>query len=211
MQKTSRRAIMLTGAALALTACNAGGAAGEMEDMTLGKADAKVKVIEYASLSCVHCMRFNNEVFPAFKAKYIDTGLVHYTFREFLTPPVEVAAAGVLLARCAGKDKYFAVVDQIYRSLESMAQTNDYRGGLLRVAQGAGMTEAQFNACVNDEKALEALNQRVERWSTQEKISATPTFVIGDTKIEGEAPIERIDAALAPLLKNAPKAGAKAG
>lgn len=202
METTSRRAILLTGAALALTACNAkGGGAGAMEDMTLGKADAKVKVIEYASLSCVHCMTFNNEVFPAFKAKYIDTGLVHYTFREFLTPPVEVAAAGALLARCAGKDKYFAVVDQIYRSLESMAQTNDFRGGLLRVAQSAGMTEAQFTACVSDEKQLAALSKRVEGFIEKDKIEATPTFIINGKKLAGEQTLQSLDAEIQPLLK----------
>lgn len=202
MNRTSRRAILLSGAALALTACSKGGA-GAMEDMTLGKADAKVKVIEYASLSCTHCMRFNNEVFPAFKAKYIDTGLVQYTFREFLTPPVEVAAAGALLARCAGKDKYFAVIDQWFHTFEEMIRTNsqDYRGGLLRVAQGAGMTEAQFNACVGDEAQLKALNERAESFAKKDKVEATPTFIINGVKLEGEQTLASLDAAIQPLLK----------
>ena len=73
-------------------------------DMTLGSPKAKVTVIEYASLACSHCAHFNNEVFPEFKAKYIDTGKVRYVYREFYTPPVEVAAAGALIARCAGPD-----------------------------------------------------------------------------------------------------------
>lgn len=202
LNATSRRAILLSGVALALTACNKGGA-GTMEDMSLGKADAKVKVIEYASLSCTHCMRFNNEVFPAFKAKYIDTGLVHYTFREFLTQPVEVAAAATLLARCAGKDKYFGVIDQWFHTFEEMIRTNsqDYRGGLLRVAQSAGMTEAQFNACVSDEKQLKALNDRVEGFVKKDKIEATPTFIINGAKMEGELSLAGFDAVIQPLLK----------
>ena len=84
--------------------------------MSLGDPKAKVRVIEYASASCSHCARFNNEVFPAFKAKYIDTGRVHYTLKEFLTPPVEVAAAAFLLARCTGKDRYFSTLDAVYKS-----------------------------------------------------------------------------------------------
>src|ERR1700759_4001989 len=68
----------------------------EADDMTMGSPHAPVTVIEYASASCPHCARFNNEVFPAFKAKYIDTGRVFYVFREFLTAPAEVAAASFL-------------------------------------------------------------------------------------------------------------------
>src|SRR5579871_3142309 len=79
------------------------------DDMTLGSPKAKVTVIEYASASCPHCARFNNEVFPAFKAKYVDTGRVFYVFREFLTEPASLAAAAFLTARCAGKGKYFGV------------------------------------------------------------------------------------------------------
>ena len=213
MSLTRRLALTLAaGAAIALAACDRGGktdaAAG---DIYLGKADAPVTVYEYASVACVHCAAWDREVWPEFKRKYIDTGQVRYAMREILTAPVPVASAGFLLARCAGEERYYDVIHALFRAQEPMQQGENPRDVLVRVAQSAGMTEAQFNACVNDEEALEALNQRVERWSTQEKISATPTFVIGDTKIEGEAPIEKLDAALAPLLRNAPKAGAKAG
>src|SRR5277367_1630408 len=102
------------------------------DDMSLGNASAKVTVIEYASASCPHCAEFNNDVFPAFKAKYIDSGKIHYVFREFLTPPVPVAASGFLIARCAGKDKYFSVLDAIYHGQEAMYQSGDYHGALLR-------------------------------------------------------------------------------
>ena len=44
--------------------------------MALGSPTAPVTVIEYASVGCPHCADWNNEVFPAFKAKYIDTGKV---------------------------------------------------------------------------------------------------------------------------------------
>ncbi|HMP61919.1 MAG TPA: thioredoxin domain-containing protein, partial [Phenylobacterium sp.] len=118
-------------AALALGACSGQSAAGAAEgDMTLGDPNAPVKMIEYASLSCVHCATFNNDVFPTLKTKYIDTGKVHYTFREFLTPPVEVAAAGFLLARCAGEDRYFEVVDAIFHSQREMFTSGDIRGTL---------------------------------------------------------------------------------
>ena len=171
------------------------------DDMSLGNPNAKVTVIEYASASCVHCGRWNNEVFPAFKSKYIDSGKVHYVYREFLTPPVQVAAASFLLARCAGKDKYFSVIDSVYHSQEEMFSTGDYRGVLLRIAQSSGMDENQFNACVTNEKNLKALNARVEKYAADAKINGTPTFVINGKKAGGddggEQSIVQLDAAIA--------------
>jgi protein-disulfide isomerase len=85
-------------------------------DMSLGDPKAKVQVTEYASASCPHCAHFDETVFPAFKAKYIDTGRVHYTLKEFLTPPAEVAAAGFLLARCGGTATYFPILHGVFKS-----------------------------------------------------------------------------------------------
>src|SRR5690606_24224902 len=128
-------------AGLALAGCGQGGGiSASAEDMSMGPADAKVKVVEYASASCSHCATFNNEVFPEFKAKYIDTGKVQYILKEFLTPPEQVAAASFLMARCAGPDKYFTVLDAVYKNQNEMFQTGDFRGVLLRIAQSSGMT-----------------------------------------------------------------------
>src|SRR5688572_8278560 len=112
---TRRLALTLAAAAALLAACGQGGGDAQVasDDMVMGKADAPVTVIEYASVTCSHCANFNATVFPAFKAKYVDTGQVKYVLREFLTPPVPIAAAGFLIARCAGPDKYFGVVDAI--------------------------------------------------------------------------------------------------
>ena len=166
------------------------------DDMSLGSPTAKVTVIEYASASCAHCARFNNEVYPAFKAKYIDTGKIHYVFREFLTPPPEFAAAGFLTARCAGKDKYFSVLDAIYHNQAAMFQSGDFRGGLLRIAQSAGLSEAQFNACVEDDKAIKALNDRVENYAKTDGIDSTPTFVVNGKKLVGEQSMATLDTAI---------------
>lgn len=175
------------------------------DDMSLGNPKAKVTVVEYASASCSHCGRWNAEVFPAFKAKYIDTNQVNYVYREFLTPPVEVAAAAFLMARCAGKDKYFSVVDSVYRAQEEMFSTGQFREVLLRIGQSSGLSEAQFNACVSDETALKALNARVEKYSKDANITGTPTFVVNGKKIGGdaggEASMAQLDAAIAEASK----------
>ncbi|MFC3078890.1 DsbA family protein [Phenylobacterium terrae] len=209
MPHLTRRTLAIAAAsfALALSGCGqangAGGAAGTAVsgDMTLGDPNAPVKVVEYASLTCPHCAAFHNEVFPEFKKKYVDTGKVHYTFKEFLTPPAAVAAAGSLLARCAGKDKYFDVISAVFHS-QSEWGTSGPRESLLRVAKSAGMTEEQFDKCVGDREALQALNARVEKSAKEADIQFTPTFVINGKKAkEGAMTMAELDAAIAAASK----------
>jgi len=173
------------------------------EDMSLGKADAKVTVVEYASVACPHCAKWNNEVFPAFKAKYIDTGRVHYVSRESLTGDPRLAAAGYLIARCAGKDKYFQVVDALYRAQERIYTSGDILGELQGIAQAVGLNEQQFTACVNDEKALKELNDRVERTAKADNITGTPTFIINGKKVGGDDGGEQTLAQLDALIAEA--------
>jgi len=204
MRSIARRSVFAAAAAiatLALAACGGGGGTVTAEDMSLGKSDAPVTVIEYASLACSHCGRWSKDVFPAFKAKYVDTGKVHYVFREFATPPLELAAAGALLARCSGKDKYFTVVEAVFHAQEEIFTTGDIRTPLLRIAETAGMSEDQFNSCVGDEKGLAAFNARVEKYSKDAKIEGTPTFFFnGDKYDKGEMTMPEIDAAYAKAL-----------
>jgi protein-disulfide isomerase len=184
-----------------LSACSPSKNAVTAEDMSLGDANAPVTVIEYASVSCSHCARWDKEVFPVFKAKYIDTGKVRYVFREFITAPPQLAAAGFLLARCAGKDKYFSVLDQVFHAQDEIFRTGDIRTPLVAIAAQAGMNEQQFTACVSDEKALNALNTRVEKWAATAKITGTPTFDVNGKRLDGEQTIEALDAAIAAASK----------
>ncbi len=198
MRFFDRRLFMTLAVSLALVACNKTTASATDSDMSMGSPTAKVTVIEYASASCPHCARWNNDVFPQFKAKYIDTGKVHYVFREFLTPPIEVASAGFLLARCAGKDKYFPVLDAIYHNQAQMYESGDIRGGLLRIAQSVGMNEKQFNDCITSDEALKALYDRVEKAQKEAKITGTPTFFFnGERYDKGEMSMADLDAAYA--------------
>ena len=186
-------------ASLALSACNKTPAPGALaDDMSLGNKDAKITVVEYASVGCPVCAKWQSEVYPAFKAKYIDTGKVHYVFREMLVgggSEVTVASAGFLLARCAGKDKYFPVVDAVFASQPGVFDTP--RETLLEIAKSSGMTEDQFTKCVTDEAQLKALNDRVQRNASQNDVTATPTFEINGRKMEpGYHSLAEIDAAI---------------
>jgi protein-disulfide isomerase len=191
------RNLMLTLAVgLSLAACGGKSDSTTADEMPMGNEKAALTMVEYASVACPHCARFNNDVFPAFKAKYIDTGKVHYIAREQLTGDERMAAAGFLVARCAGKDKYFQVTDAIYRDQANIY--NDMRNGLLNIAKSAGMTEDQFTKCISDSKAIDALNERVARFAKKDNISGTPTFILNGKEIaSGEVTMEQLDKAIA--------------
>lgn len=167
-------------------------------DMSLGSPKAKIQVVEYASLSCPHCAKFNSDVFPAFKAKYVDTGKVRYTLREMLTPPAEVAAAGFMMARCAGPGKYFAVVDEVFRSQDKW--DGDIKPIFLGIAKQNGMTDAQFESCLTSQANMDAVNQRVKA-AIDLGVSSTPTFFVNGKRYEGEQTLDKLDAAIAAARK----------
>lgn len=202
LAQMSRRAA-ITGAALAamaLSACggNKGGSA--EGDMALGAADgAKVTVVEYASVTCGHCALWQQNTWPAFKAKYVDTNKVRYVFREFPTPPEAVAVAGFLTARCAGPDKYFPVIHEIMASQQELFSGTPPRTILLRIANGAGLTEEQFQTCVTDPAAIQAMDARIKS-ALDVGVTGTPYFLVNgehvaDSSLAGLS--TAIDAALA--------------
>ena len=163
----------------------------------LGNPKARVTMVEYASDTCPHCARFAAEVFPAFKAKYVDTGKVLYVFREFPTDPVQVSAAGFVVARCAGRDKYFDVVNTLFQS-QKLGNARDF---LMAGAKAGGLNEDQVKACLDEPTAVTDLKARVDNAVNVEKIEGTPSFIINGKKLpDGEKTLKDLDAAIAPLL-----------
>jgi protein-disulfide isomerase len=204
MRSLITRITLVAALAASLAACGPKGTKVTAEDMSLGNPNAKVTVVEYASVACPHCAKWNAEVFPAFKAKYIDTGKINYVAREALTGEPTLANAGAMLARCAGKDKYFQVTDALYKAQTSIFQTGDIRGELLIIARSAGMSEDQFNSCLSDENAAKSA-QRIENQMKADKIQGTPTFIVNGKKVGGEeggeATLAQLDAAIAEASK----------
>ncbi|MFT4075212.1 MAG: thioredoxin domain-containing protein [Asticcacaulis sp.] len=175
------------------------------DEMSMGPADAKITVIEYASVACPICAHVNESVMPQFKAKYIDTGKVRYVYRPMMTGNPAVAAAGHLLAECAGKDKYFNVVDQVMRSQGAMGgEETGYanaRPVLFSIGQALGMSETDFNKCITDEKGLARLNDLNQKYLTKDGINGTPTFLINGKKYDRiPQTIQDFDEALKPYL-----------
>jgi protein-disulfide isomerase len=198
-----RRPVQILGliAALALAAIPAQAAPAPFmgDEIAVGNPKAKVTVIEYASVSCSHCAWENNAVFPLFKAKYLDTGKVRYVLREYLTPPAEFAAAGFLMARCAGESRYLAVVDAIFHDQDKILQSGDLIGGLHAVGQRFGLTGAQVDACIKDPKALDALQKRLAQ-ADKAGVDGTPIFFINGVRKDGEQSLGDLDAVIEPML-----------
>ena len=205
MRSIASRFIVAALLTLGLAACNKTSGPLTADDMSQGNPNAKVTVIEYASVGCPVCGRWDMDIFPAFKAKYIDTGKVHYIFREMLvggSEEVNLGASGFLLARCAGKDKYFAVTDAIFHVQPDIYGGKvDAHAALLNVAKTVGMNEDQFNACITSDAALTALQKRAEDHAVNDHVDSTPTFVVNGVALTpGYHPLSDLDAAIAAAL-----------
>ncbi|MDO9608344.1 MAG: DsbA family protein [Brevundimonas sp.] len=191
-------ALMLA-ATLVIGACGQSGGKAAEGEMALGAAEgAKVTVVEYASVTCSACAAWNETVWPAFKAKYVDSGKVRYIFREYPTPPADVAAAGFLMARCAGPDAYFPTIDAIMRSQVEWRNGVAPRDSLIRIAAAHGMDEQAFMACVTDEQAIKALETRTAA-ARAAGVTGTPAFFINDQQVQGRS-LDELSAVIDPLL-----------
>jgi protein-disulfide isomerase len=173
---------------------------GDLPDLTLGAADAKVTIVEYASMTCGHCMNFHAKVFPDLKAKYIDTGKIRFVFREFPLDPRAFAAS--MLARCAGSsDKTFALIDALFHTQADWAFVKENpTPKLFEVAKQAGFTQETFDKCLTDQKLLDQLTAIRTRADDLFGINATPTFFINGKRLQASPTIEEFDKVLGPLL-----------
>lgn len=199
----NRRSLMAAGAlGLAVLASPLSAQeAREVVEMSIGSSDAPVTLIEYASLTCPHCANFHTTVLPEIKAAYIDSGQVRLIYREvFFDRP---SLWGAMIARCAGADRYFGVIDLLYRSQASWTQAANAEtmvAELYSIGRQAGMTDDAMNACLQDADFAQALVAEFQTNAAADDVRATPSFVLNGEKVENMPWPEfqaRIDAALA--------------
>jgi protein-disulfide isomerase len=171
----------------------------DLPELSLGQADAKVTVVEYASMTCPHCAHFTNEVFDDFKKKYIDTGKVRYVFREF--PLDNLAAAVSMLARCAGGDKAIPLIETFYAKQQDWAFANGSPvPKLFDISKQAGFTQESFDKCLTNQKLLDQITAERTRASDTFGVNATPTFFINGKRLQEAPTIEAFDKVIEPLL-----------
>ncbi|MDZ7628091.1 MAG: DsbA family protein [Parvularculaceae bacterium] len=155
-------------------------------DMVLGKADAPVTLVEYASVTCPACAAFNTQIIPEVKTKYIDTGKVKLVYREFPTSPANYSIIGSVLARCAaeksGSEAYFLITDALFRNQQTWV-TKEARAELIKIISQAGMDEAALDACVARKELVEIINSNATAASDKYKVTGTPTFFLNGEKM----------------------------
>jgi len=172
---------------------------GTLPELILGKADAPITIVEYASMTCGHCASFHTTVLPEIKEKYIDTGQVRLVFREF--PLDERAAAASMVARCAGGEKTLPFISVLLAKQDDWAfAKNDFLPKLFKYAQQAGFSKQSFETCRQDEKLLQNVIAVRDRAHQSFGVSSTPTFFVNGKKLDGVTMAD-FDKALAPLIK----------
>ncbi len=175
--------------ALALAAAVSGGTSTRAQeqtwslDVTLGKADAPNTVIEYFSLNCPHCARFEADPFPKLKTELIDTGKVKWVMRDF--PLNDVALAAAVIAHCSG-DRYMAFVDAFFQTQANWAVAKDPIAAIKTVAHLGGMSDATVDKCLADDAMIKQINARAQEGTKLYKVDSTPSFLVNGKLTAGE-------------------------
>jgi protein-disulfide isomerase len=170
------------------------------DDMVEGDANAPITLIEYSSLSCPHCARFQTEVLPQVKKDFIDTGKVKLIQRDF--PLNKPAIQAAQLAHCAGPMRYFAIIDVLFKTQEQWLSENAVEK-LAQIAATAGIDRPTFDACLAN-KDIEAKIVASRQAGTDAfQIDATPTFIINGVKLEGEPSYDNLKALFEKLTPSA--------
>ncbi|MCW0235827.1 MAG: DsbA family protein [Ferrovibrio sp.] len=179
----------------------AGAAGGDprLQDMVLGKAEAPVTIIEYASLTCPHCAAFHADVLPALKTEYIDTGKAKLIFRDF--PLDQLAFAGAVLARCGGPEKYYTYLNVLFAQQRQWAGSPDPKAALTQIGRLGGVSAEQFDKCLADKPLGDyILNSRLEG-NQKFNVNSTPTLIINGKAESGVPSIDDMRKKLDALAK----------
>jgi len=173
---------------------------GPLGDQVQGQADAPVTIVEYASMTCPHCSHFHETTYPEMKNKYIDTGKVRFIFREF--PLDNRALAASMLARCAGNEKFFPLIDAFFSQQKEWAAVQKPLQPMFSIAKQAGFTEQSFNECLANQQLEQTIKDAATRAEQKFKINSTPTFFINGKIFRGALTIEELDKQISPYLKS---------
>ena len=173
-------------------------APGPLPELSLG--DAKgTPLIEYGSVTCSHCAAFNHDVLPGIKSEFIDTGKVHYIFREYSRNPLDAGA--FVLARCVGDDKALATIDLLLAQQDKWAFVDKPLDALLTVLRPTGLSHDKAMECLKDQGKADAMAKITNDANTNFKIKGTPTFIIGGNVYDGELSLDDLKAIIQPLVK----------
>jgi protein-disulfide isomerase len=151
-------------------------------DRVMGRADAPVTVIEYASFTCHHCADWHQFVFPLFKQRLIDTGQVRFVFRNLPTPPEQLSMPAAALARCAATDKFFDVAGVLMRGQSAVLNGGNQEDWYNPAIAASGRTRAQIDACVNLPATRTAIQRDIDG-AVAADATTTPAFFVNGRRV----------------------------
>jgi len=167
----------------------------------IGSKDAEIVMIEFTDLHCPYCKKFQNTVWPDFKAKFVDTNLVGVSARELplasLHPKAPYAAVTL---RCAyNQGQYEGVKNRLFELGNSMEQSS-----LAEIINDFELDEEQFSACLTDTGIHNIITHSLQD-AAQLGLTSTPTFIIGKKEgnfivnyelISGSGSLEKFESAI---------------
>ncbi|WP_374443502.1 DsbA family protein, partial [Stella sp.] len=165
-----------------------------MADRVIGKPDAPVTIYEFASLTCVHCAAFHKDTLPKLKENWLDTGKAKLVFRDF--PLDGLALRAAMMARCLPPERYFPVVDILFKNQDNWSRARDPLAALSGIGRLSGLSQDAFDACMKNEELQKAVLARAFEGQQQYRIEATPSFVIQGELFRGAASYEELDRVL---------------
>lgn len=192
----------------------------EYDGYVLGNPDAPIKIVEYASLTCPACAAFTVEGAEELKSEYVSTGVVSYEIRNAVLNMFDLTLAS--LVRCGPDEVYHPLSDQVWFNLGALqpgiqqgAQALQSAGelpeegrfalvadaaGFLDFFAARGISRDQGVACLSDNDAVLAVDQRWQEQAEEFGVSGTPTFFVNGSRVDGitwanlEAAIQRAGA-----------------
>ena len=169
-----------------------------LEPRYMGNVNAPIKFTEFISFTCSHCADFHINKLPSIKEKYIDTGKIYFTYKDF--PLDKFALKASMIARCSGERKFFSFLNVFYKKQKDWTRTKDPFKSLLKIAKVGGLKDEELKVCIGN-KSIEdgLLKDRLES-SKKYNITATPTIYFNEKKFEGDLSFEAIDLKIKTLL-----------
>ena len=170
------------------------------EDYFIGDTNAKVTIIEYASISCGHCADFHINTLPKLIEKYVDTGKVKIVFRDF--PFNFPALMGSMVLRCVDRDIRYQYSTALYK-LQSkwvLRENKESKKELYKIMQSGGMTKDQFNQCLDNVDLENKILQGLMDAQNEFNIQSTPSFLINGILLEGNKSIKNFRKIIDNLL-----------
>ena len=159
-------------------------------DFYIGDPNARVTIIEYASMSCNHCADFHNNTLEEIKKEYVDTGKVMFVFRDF--PFNYPALAGSMMMRCVPSNVRYDYMNALYKLQNKwvsrdMAKT---KAELYKIMQSGGMQQEEFDSCLANVDLENDLLDGVMRAQGEFNIRSTPSFIINGNLFSGNKNIK---------------------